>query len=667
MVVDLNLPDLDGATAIAHCAAAAPRVPIVALTSSDAMPSAREETGAAEHLRKGHLTPALIGKTLRWVQERRQMQDTIRKQDAWFRSMTDNVSEGVFRAGPTGRIEYANEAFGSLFGYERGEEMRGTDFTTLYANPEQRGRMMADEGAERVELSFQRPDGSTFDGLLNATAARNSNGKIQHFDGVLVDIDERKERERELRVLSGAVEQANEAVLITDSASRGEPGHQIVYANDAFEEMTGYSETEILGKTPRILQGPETDQAVLDSLQNVLESGEKWEGEAVNYRKDGTPFHVQWNVAPVRNEKGDIEHWVSIQRDVTDRRRREETLREQEARLRGLAHSIPGVTYRFRARLNESHQFQFVSERAEDLLGISSEPDGFFERLVRQVPAGHREKLLIQIEETVEQEESWSLEFPFEKPSGERLWLYSAATPERVGGELIFSGVLLDMTKRRHLERKVIATSDEERRRIGEDLHDLLASSLAGTSMVVRSAATSLEKGNGFSADRLHEAADRIEEASGQARSLSQSLTPLEIQGGGLTEGLRNMADRQESISNISCSFEAKKHVELSEDVAAHLYRMGAEAVHNALRHADPNRVEIRLQLKEDHLVLSVKDDGKGIPEEMKPSETHGLQLMQYRSDLIGAHLDIGSLEEGGTLVQCSLPLENVALESSDS
>ncbi len=668
VIVDLDLPDQDGTTAIAHCAAAAPPVPIVALTSSDAMPSAQsiEEAGAAECLRKDHLTPALIGKTLRWVQERRQMQDTIRKQNAWFRSMTDNVSEGVFRAGPTGRIEYANEAFAALFGYERGEEMQGIDFTTLYANPEQRGRMMAGEGAERAELSFRRPDGTTFTGLLNATAARDPNGKIQHFDGVLVDIDARKERERKLRVLSGAVEQANEAVLITNSASPDDPGRRIVFVNDAFEEMTGYSEAEVLGETPRILQGPETDQAVLDSLQEVLESGEQWEGEAVNYRKDGTPFYVQWNVAPVRNEEGDIEHWVSIQRDVTDRRRREETLREQEARLRGLAHSIPGVTYRLRPRPNASHQFQFVSERAEELLGISSRPDGFFERLVQRVPAGYQEKLLIQIEEAVEQEESWSLELPFEKPSGERLWLYSAATPERVGNDLTFSGVLLDTTKRRQLERKVIAISDEERRRIGEDLHDVLASSLAGTSMVVRSAATSLEKGNGLSADRLHEAADRIEEASEQARSLSQSLTPLEIQGGGLTEGLRNMADRQERMSEISCSFEATGHAELSEDVAAHLYRMGAEAVHNAIRHADPTRVEIRLQFEDDQLVLSVQDDGKGIPEEIEPSETYGLQLMQYRADLIGAHLDIGSLEEGGTLVRCRLPLENVVLESSD-
>ncbi|MFB6232397.1 MAG: ATP-binding protein, partial [Salinibacter sp.] len=256
---------------------------------------------------------------------------------------------------------------------------------------------------------------------------------------------------------------------------------------------------------------------------------------------------------------------------------------------------------------------------------------------------------------------SWSLELPFEKPSGERLWLYSAATPERVGGELTFSGVLLDTTKRRQLERKVIAISDEEQRRIGENLHDVLASKLAGTSMVARSAATSLEKGNDLSADHLHEVADQIEEASRHARSLSQSLTPLEIQNGGLTEGLRNLVDRQESISGISCSFETEGHAELSEDVAAHLYRMGAEAMHNALRHADPNRVEIRLQFEEDHLVLSVKDDGKGILKETDSSDAHGLQLMQYRSDLIGAHLDIGPLEEGGTLVRCSLPMDQAS------
>jgi len=83
----------------------------------------------------------------------------------------------------------------------------------------------------------------------------------------------------------------------------------VEYVNEAFEEMTGYLEGEILGETPRILQGPETGRAVLDSLREALEKGEEWQDETVNYRKDGEPYRVQWNVSPVRGEDGSISMW----------------------------------------------------------------------------------------------------------------------------------------------------------------------------------------------------------------------------------------------------------------------------------------------------------------------------------------------------------------------
>jgi PAS domain-containing protein len=82
-------------------------------------------------------------------------------------------------------------------------------------------------------------------------------------------------------------------------------------------------------QTPRILQGPDTERAVLESLREALEAGDEWTGETVNYRKDGTPYRVQWSVAPVRGEDGEIEYWVSVQRDVTERRRRKHELRRQ--------------------------------------------------------------------------------------------------------------------------------------------------------------------------------------------------------------------------------------------------------------------------------------------------------------------------------------------------
>ena len=583
VVLDLGLPDSQGPGTVAAAMSAAPEVPIVVLTGQDDLGAAlqAQQAGAAQYLQKGELTPALAGRTLRWAAQRSRMQQKLRQRDAWVRSITEGLSAGVFRAGPTGRIEYANEALVDLLGVESSEQLIGRNLTEFYVDPFQKGRMLVEEGAEDIEVELGRPDESTVVGLLSVEPAYDADGRVLHYDGTITDITERKEKEEKLRLLSEAVEQAKESVVITEAEPLDEPGPRIEYVNEAFEEMTGYSEKEVLGETPRILHGPETEQEVLDSLRGALEAGEEWEGETANYRKDGTPYRVQWNISPVRGEEGEIEHWVSVQRDVTEEREQEaalrrqkvlleqtqrlagaweadlrtgevsrtdevyrihgaepeadlgdveeslerftpqarpkireafrqcaeqgepydlelpietaegnrrwvrtvgapakkegeetvkvagalqditerkeseKVLREQEARLRGLANSIPGVVFQFFARPDGTFGNYFVSEQAESLLGISDSPEGFHQRFVERVPEPHREKLTQSIEKAVQDEEPWEFEMPFEKPSGEKIWLFGTSTPERREGEPVYNGVLLDITERKEQEDKL--------------------------------------------------------------------------------------------------------------------------------------------------------------------------------------------------------------------
>jgi PAS domain S-box-containing protein len=136
------------------------------------------------------------------------------------------------------------------------------------------------------------------------------------------------------------VEDASEAIVVTE-AQLQEPGPRILWVNSAFTEITGYDRSEAVGQTPRILQGPETDPAVLRKLRRRLRAGERFEGETVNYRKDGTEFVNHWSIAPVRGEEGAIEYWVSIQRDVTDHRQLErEVLRIQEEERRRIGRNL---------------------------------------------------------------------------------------------------------------------------------------------------------------------------------------------------------------------------------------------------------------------------------------------------------------------------------------
>lgn len=113
-----------------------------------------------------------------------------------------------------------------------------------------------------------------------------------------------------LATLKVVMENSFDSILITDATTKG----KVIYANKAFKKLTGYDSSEIIGKTPRILQGVGTDKKVIDRLAVALKSGKKFEGKAINYKKDGTPFIMHWRVLPIKAGKK-IEAWVAIQRE----------------------------------------------------------------------------------------------------------------------------------------------------------------------------------------------------------------------------------------------------------------------------------------------------------------------------------------------------------------
>ena len=154
----------------------------------------------------------------------------------------------------------------------------------------------------------------------------------------------------DLAVLLAAIEASSEAILIT-SADVDEPGPQIEYANPAFTQMTGYESHEILGRTPRFLQGPLTDRNLLQRMRHALQAGERFQGEAANYRKDGSTYMVEWLLSPVRDGDGRITHWVSAQRDITDRRASED---RQDLLVRELHHRVRNTLATVQAVLNAS-------------------------------------------------------------------------------------------------------------------------------------------------------------------------------------------------------------------------------------------------------------------------------------------------------------------------
>lgn len=127
-----------------------------------------------------------------------------------------------------------------------------------------------------------------------------------------------------------------ESVLVTN-ADLEMPGPTIVYVNPAFEQMTGWSKEDVVGRSPRILQGPNTDRSIFNEIGQKLRRGETWEGQTINYKKGGQEFVMEWSIAPLRDEEGVIRQYVAVQRDVTERVETERRLeRANEAIIDGL-------------------------------------------------------------------------------------------------------------------------------------------------------------------------------------------------------------------------------------------------------------------------------------------------------------------------------------------
>lgn len=168
------------------------------------------------------------------------------------------------------------------------------------------------------------------------------------------------------KLLEEGMANSYNSFMITDN-QLDNPGPKILYVNPAFTQMTGYSAKQIVGETPRILHGQQTERYVLDRLRRNLEKGEKFAGSTINYRKNGTPFYIEWQAWPVYNDQNQIAYFAAVQRDITQLKEMEHSLIEkaQADELTGAVNHTYGKKYLEEAcqravRYNEDLAILFV-------------------------------------------------------------------------------------------------------------------------------------------------------------------------------------------------------------------------------------------------------------------------------------------------------------------
>jgi two-component system sensor kinase FixL len=221
-----------------------------------------------------------------------------------------------------------------------------------------------------------------------------------------------------------------------------------------------------------------------------------------------------------------------------------------------------------------------------------------------------------------------------------------------------------DITDRKRFEREILDVVDREKERLGRELHDGLCQTLAGISALSATLARKLARQGATTddqtaaADAAAEIAQLLNEAIGEARDMARGLGAVGLSEGGLETALETLALDVRHLFRASCTFACDRPLgRLDREAERHLFRIAQEAVNNAVAHGKARRIEIRLGAQGGEGLLTVLDNGVGMPESLRPPDGTGLHNMAYRARLIGGRIEVRRQSQGGTTVLCAFPL----------
>jgi len=272
----------------------------------------------------------------------------------------------------------------------------------------------------------------------------------------LQDVTRERSEQEQLQLLRTAVSRLNDIVIITEAEPQREPhGPKILYVNEAFERHTGYTRAEAIGRTPRFLQGPDTDRAELDRIGEAMRRWRPVRAELVNYTKAGEPFWLELDLVPLADETGWYTHWVAVERDVTERKRAQEQARINEERFRLLARATNDVIWDWDLRSGRV----WWSENLEVLFGHPREGvEPGPESWTRRIHPEDRGRVVEGIHAAIAGSgQNWEDEYRFLRADGSAATVIDRGFIIRdPGGSAIrMLGSMVDVTEQRSLEQRI--------------------------------------------------------------------------------------------------------------------------------------------------------------------------------------------------------------------
>ncbi|MEO6847362.1 MAG: PAS domain S-box protein, partial [Chthoniobacterales bacterium] len=281
---------------------------------------------------------------IRDITERRQSEANEHHEHARLRALIDNIPDLIFFKDKNSAFLGCNKAFEKHVGVPEKELIGQTDYDIVPRDLAEQYRSKDKELLASGQIlctedwiPSKNGEGGHYETIK--TPFFGPRGESLGLIGVSRDITERKQAHQRLTLLDTCIANLNDIILVTEATPIDEPGPTIVFANKAFERITGYTEDEALGRNPRFLQGPKTDRRVLDEIREALVKQQPIRRHLLNYGKDGREYWLDIDIVPIFDEKRKCTHFAAIERDITEEKEAEAQILLKTAFFESLANS----------------------------------------------------------------------------------------------------------------------------------------------------------------------------------------------------------------------------------------------------------------------------------------------------------------------------------------
>ena len=581
------------------------------------------------------------------ITERKRVEEDFKLMEQRYRNLAESSPDAIFIIDRTSTIQYVNRVGAGWLGKPAAKVLGRSrdDFFPPDLALEQHAaleRVFTSGEMLQTERSQKFPGGVKWV-ETRLVPLRDDQGKVVSVMGISRDLTERRQAEVQLATLAHAVESTAEMICITDMEDR------FTFANSSFLAAYGYTEEELLGKTPDILVSPKNPPALLNQILLQSRAG-GWQGEVFDRRKDGTEFWIHLSTSQIKLADGRVIGLMGVSRDITAQKVAEAKIRELASIVQSSEDAIISVT--------PDETIVSWNLGAEHLLGFTS-GEAIGKNISIILPPEHAEKSVGIIRKVALGEPGETFESVRRHKDGTLRDVSIRVSPVvSPNGKVVrIAAILRDIRARKQLEKTVLEISTDERRRIGHELHDGLGQQLAGIAFKSKVLQENLaEHLPRFAAD-AKTIVGLINGAIQQTRNLARGFDPVDFEVDGLPAALQTLSVQTEALYGIECAFHCNEaRLDLDAPTSLALYRITQEAINNAIKHGQARRIKVDLQVNKPQLSLIIRDKGKGFDVNAAPRQGMGLRIMGYRTDTLGGMLYIHSEAGVGTEIKCVLP-----------